>query len=87
MKEPTLKKVAYGAAMAIAVILVHLVNEYAYKMPPMFAIFLAIFFTYLGIRLIRKSDKFDKKISRTQYNLLNLVVVLVLVVSYFTITQ
>ncbi|QFG00577.1 hypothetical protein PB01_18265 [Psychrobacillus glaciei] len=87
MKEPTLKKVAYGAAMAIAIILVHFINARMYTMPPIFAIFLAIFFTYLGISVIKKYDKFDQKISRTKYNLLNALVVFVLFIAYYTIAQ
>ncbi|WP_391204978.1 hypothetical protein [Psychrobacillus sp. L4] len=87
MKEPTLKKVAYGAAMAIAIILVHFINSRIYTLPPIFAIFLAIFFTYLGISVIKKYDKFDQKISRTKYNLFNALVVFVLFIAYYTIAK
>ncbi|MET0958886.1 MAG: hypothetical protein ABWX58_00930 [Psychrobacillus psychrotolerans] len=86
MKEPTIKKVAYGIAMAIAIIIVHFINARVYAMPPIFALFLAIFVTYLGIALINKSDKFYKPISRTKYNLINAIVVLILFIAYFTIS-
>lgn len=86
MKEPTVKKVAYGIAMAFAIIIVHFVDARLYAMPPIFAIFLAIFITYLGIMFIKKFDKFDKHISRTKYNLINAVVVFVLFIAYFTIS-
>ncbi|MER2169409.1 MAG: hypothetical protein ABS938_02120 [Psychrobacillus psychrodurans] len=49
MKEPTIKKVAYGVAMAIAIIVVHFIDARVYAMQPIFALFLAIFVTYLGI--------------------------------------
>ena len=87
MKEPTLKKVAYGVAMAIAIILVHFIDVRVYNMSPIFALLLAIVITFLGIKFINKSEKFDKKISRTQYSLLNTLVVLVLFIAYFAITQ
>lgn len=87
MKEPTLKKVAYGVAMAVAIILVHFIDARVYKMAPIFALLLAIFITFVGIKIINKSERFDKKISRTQYNLLNALIVLVLFLSYFSITQ
>lgn len=87
MKEPTLKKVAYGVAMAVAIILVHFIDSRVYKMPPIFALFLAIFITFIGIKIINKSERFDKKISRTQYNLLNALIVLILFISYFSITR
>jgi Na+/H+ antiporter NhaC len=87
LKQPTLKKVAYGAAMAIAIILVHFINARLYAMPPIFAIILAIFITYLGISVINKCDKFDQKISKTKYNLLNAVVVFVLFIAYYTIAK
>lgn len=87
MKEPTLKKVAYGVAMAIAIIVVHFIDVYVYNMPPIFAIFLAIFITYLGIKLTRNSNKLDKKISRMQYNLLNAMVIAVLVTAYYLIVS
>lgn len=86
MKEPTIKKVAYGIAMAIAIIIVHFIDARVYAMPPIFALFLAIFVTYLGIVLINNSDKLDRPVSRTFYNLINAVVVLVLFIAYFTIT-
>ncbi|WP_277584782.1 hypothetical protein [Psychrobacillus antarcticus] len=86
MKEPTIKKVAYGIAMAIAIIIVHFINARVYAMPPIFALFLAIFVTYLGIVLINKSNNFDQTISRTKYNLINTVVVLVLFIAYFKIS-
>ena len=86
MKEPTIKKVAYGVAMAIAIIIVHFIDARVYAMPPIFALFSAIFVTYLGIVLINKSDKLDRPVSRTFYNLINAVVVLVLFIAYFTIT-
>jgi len=86
MKEPTIKKVAYGVAMAIAIIIVHFIDARVYAMPPIFALFLAIFVTYLGIVLINKSDKLDRPVSRTLYNLINAVVVLVLFIAYFTIS-
>jgi 4-hydroxybenzoate polyprenyltransferase len=87
LREPTLRKVAYGVAMAIAIILVHFINVRIYAMPPIFALFLAIFITYLCISLIKKSDKFDQKISRTKYNLLNALVVFVLFIAYYTIAK
>ena len=86
MKEPTIKKVAYGVAMAIAIIIVHFIDARVYAMPPIFVLFLAIFVTYLGIVLINKSDKLDRPVSRTLYNLINAVVVLVLFIAYFTIS-
>lgn len=86
MKEPTIKKVAYGVAMAIAIIIVHFIDARVYEMPPIFALFLAIFITYLGIVFIKKSDRFDQTISRTKYNLINAVVVFVLFIAYFTIS-
>jgi len=86
MKEPTIKKVAYGVAMAIAIIIVHFIDARVYAMPPIFALFLAILVTYLGIVLINKSDKLDRPVSRTLYNLINAVVVLVLFIAYFTIS-
>jgi len=87
MKEPTLKKVAYGVAMAIAIILVHFIDVRVYNMPPIFALLLAIVITFLGIKFINKSEKFDRKISRINYNLLNVAVVLVLFFAYISITQ
>ncbi|WP_342599317.1 hypothetical protein MHB48_18480 [Psychrobacillus sp. FSL H8-0483] len=87
MKEPTLKKVAYGVAMSIAIIIVHFINVQIYKMLPIFALLLAILITYLGITFINKSGKFDQVISRTKYNLLNALVVFVLFIAYFTIAN
>ncbi|QUG43270.1 hypothetical protein KD050_08650 [Psychrobacillus sp. INOP01] len=86
MKEPTIKKVAYGIAMAIAIIIVHFIDARVYAMPPIFALFLAIFITYLGIVSINKFDRLDQPISRTNYNLINGVVVLVLFIAYFKIS-
>lgn len=86
MKEPTIKKVAYGIAMAVAIIIVHFIDTRVYAMPPIFALFLAIFITYLGIVLINKSGRLDQVISRTKYNFINTVVVLVLFVAYFAIS-
>lgn len=85
MKEPTFKKVAYGVAMALAIIIVHFINVRVYEMLPIFALILAICITYLGITLIKKSNKFDVIISRTKYNVLNAIVVLGLFISYYTI--
>lgn len=87
MKEPTLKKVAYGVAMAIAIILVHFIDVRIYNMSPIFALLLAIVITFVGITFINKSEKMDRKISRMNYNLLNVVVVLVLFFAYVAITQ
>lgn len=87
MKEPTIKKVAYGIAMAIAIIIVHFINARVYAMPPIFALFLAIFITYLGIIAIKKSGNFDQTISRSKYNLINAGVVLVLFIAYFAIAD
>ncbi|SEN03461.1 hypothetical protein SAMN04487786_3094 [Paenisporosarcina quisquiliarum] len=87
MKEPTIKKVAYGVAMAIAIIVVHFIDARVYAMQPIFALFLAIFVTYLGIVLINKSNKFDQTISRAKYNLINAGVVFVLFIAYFTISR
>ncbi|TQR07981.1 hypothetical protein [Psychrobacillus soli] len=87
MKEPTLKKVAYGVAMAIAIIVVHFIDVRIYNMPPIFALLLAILVTFLGITFINKSEKMDRKISRMNYNLLNVAVVLVLFFAYVAITQ
>ena len=87
MKEPTLKKVAYGVAMAIAIILVHFIDVRVYNMSPIIALLLAIVITFIGIKFINQSEKFDKTISRMQYSLLNTLVVLVLFVAYFAITQ
>lgn len=86
MKEPTIKKVSYGIAMAVAIIIVHFIDVRVYAMPPIFALFSAIFVTYLGIVLINKSDKVDQVISRAIYNLINAVVILVLFIAYFTIS-
>jgi len=86
MKEPTTKKVAYGIAMAIAIIIVHFINARVYAMPPIFALFLAIFVTYLGILVIKRSGRFDQTISRTKYNFINAVVVFLLFIAYFTIS-
>ncbi|MFJ7972224.1 hypothetical protein [Psychrobacillus sp. NPDC096389] len=87
MKEPTLKKVAYGVAMAIAIILVHFIDVRIYNMQPIFALILAILITFVGITFINKSEKMDRKISRMNYNLLNVAVVLVLFFAYVTISQ
>ncbi|GGA39423.1 hypothetical protein [Psychrobacillus lasiicapitis] len=87
MKEPTLKKVAYGMAMAIAIILVHFIDARVYNMQPILALILAILITFVGITFINKSEKMDRKISRMNYNLLNVAVVLVLFFAYFTISQ
>lgn len=87
MKEPTLKKVAYGVAMAIAIILVHFIDARVYNMQPILALILAILITFVGITFINKSKKMDRKISRMNYNLLNVAVVLVLFFAYFTISQ
>lgn len=87
MKEITVKKVAYGIAMAIAIIIVHFIDTRFYAMSPIIALFLAILVTYLGIAVINKSDKFDKPISRTNYNLINAIVVLVLFIAYFKISE
>jgi hypothetical protein len=87
MKEPTLKKVAYGIAMTIAIIIVHFIDVRVYNIPSILAILLAIFITYLGITFINKSNRFDKKISRTKYNLLNAIVVFILFIAYFSIAQ
>ncbi|MFJ5770636.1 hypothetical protein [Psychrobacillus sp. NPDC093180] len=87
MKEPTLKKVAYGVAMAIAIILVHFIDARVYNMQPILALILAILITFVGITFINKSEKMDRKISRMNYNLLNAAVVLVLFFAYFTISQ
>lgn len=86
MKEPTIKKVAYGVAMAIAIIIVHFIDARIFAMPPIFTLFLAIFITYLGIIIIKKSGKFDQTISRTKYSLINAVVVFVLFIAYFMIS-
>ena len=86
MKEPTIKKVAYGIAMAIAIIIVHFIDARVYAVPPIFALFLAIFVTYLGIALINKSERFNQTVSRTKYNVINTVVVLVLFIAYFKIS-
>ena len=86
MKEPTIKKVAYGVAMAIAIIIVHFIDARIYAMSPIVALFLAIFITYLGILFINKSERFNQSISRTKYNLLNAFVVLVLFLAYFKIS-
>lgn len=87
MKEPTLKKVAYGVAMSIAIIIVHFIDVKIYKMLPIFALLLAILITFLGITFINKSGKFDQVISRTKYNLLNALIVLVLFIAYVTIAN
>lgn len=87
VKEPTLKKVAYGIAMAIAIIIVHFVDVHVYPMPPILALVIAIIITYLGVKFINKSDRFDKNISRSKYNLINALVVFVLFIAYFTIAQ
>lgn len=87
MKEPTLKKVAYGIAMAIAIIIVHFIDVRVYNMSPIIALLLAILITFLGIVFINKSEKMEKKISRMNYNLLNVAVVLVLFFAYVAITQ
>ncbi|MDI2585962.1 hypothetical protein OR571_02145 [Psychrobacillus sp. NEAU-3TGS] len=87
MKEPTLKKVAYGVAMAIAIILVHFIDARVYNMQPILALILAILITFVGITFINKSEKMDRKISRMNYNLLNVAVVLVLFFAYVTISQ
>lgn len=87
VKEPKLKKVAYGVAMALAIIIVHFVNVYVYTMPPIVVLLVAIFITYLGITFINKSGKFEQNISLIKYNLLNAIVVVVLFIVYFTITN
>ncbi|TQR21540.1 hypothetical protein [Psychrobacillus vulpis] len=87
MKEPTLKKVAYGVSMAIAIILVHFIDVHVYSMHPIFTLLLAIFITYLGIMFVNRNEKFNQKISRTKYNLLNALVVFVLFIAYFSIAQ
>lgn len=87
MKEPTFKKVAYGIAMAIAIIIVHFIDVRVYNMSPIIALLLAILITFLGIVFINKSEKMDRKISRMNYNLLNVAVVLALFFAYVTISQ
>ncbi|PZX03909.1 hypothetical protein C7437_105106 [Psychrobacillus insolitus] len=73
--------------MALAIIIVHFVNVYVYTMPPIVVLLVAIFITYLGITFINKSGKFEQNISLIKYNLLNAIVVVVLFIVYFTITN
>lgn len=87
MKEPTLKKVAYGIAMAIAAICVHFVNARVYPLSPIIALVFAIIITTVGIILLNKFKKLDKKISKTAYNLLNILVVVILMIAYIIIAS
>ncbi|NME04729.1 hypothetical protein [Psychrobacillus sp. BL-248-WT-3] len=85
MKDPTYQKVVYGIVMAIAVIIVHFLNVRVYPLQPIFSILIAILIIYVGITVVKKSGKFEQTISRMKYNLLNLVVVFILFIAYFTI--
>lgn len=85
MKDPTYQKVVYGIVMAIAVIIVHFLNVRVYPLHSIFSILIAILIIYVGITVVKKSGKFEQTISRMKYNLLNLVVVFILFIAYFTI--
>lgn len=85
MKDPTYQKVVYGIVMTIAVIIVHFLNVRVYPLQPIFSILIAILIIYVGITAVKKSGKFEQTISRMKYNLLNLVVVFILFIAYFTI--
>lgn len=87
MKEPTYQKVVYGIVMAIAVIIVHFLNVRVYPLHPILSFIIAILIIYVGITVVKKSGKFGQTISRAKYNLLNMIVVFVLFIAYFTIAQ
>ncbi|MER2260770.1 MAG: hypothetical protein ABS934_02070 [Psychrobacillus sp.] len=85
MKDPTYQKVVYGIVMAIAVIIVHFLNVRVYPLHPIFSLLIAILIIYAGITAVKKSGKFEQSISRRKYNLLNMAVVFILFIAYFTI--
>lgn len=87
MKDPTYQKVAYGIVMAIAVIIVHFLNVRIYPLHPILSFVMAILIIYAGITAVKKSGKFQQTISRMRYNLLNMIVVFVLFIAYFTIAS
>ena len=87
MKEPTLKKVAYGIVMAVAIVIVHFIDARVYTLSPWLALVLVIVLIYSGITLVKKSGKLEQTISRSKYNAINVLVVLVLFLAYYTISQ
>lgn len=80
-----LKRVAYGIIMAGTLIVVRYIDLYIYDMPTLVAIIAIIGMMLISYKLVDQSDFFKKKISRNIYYLMNLIIVFLLFLAFYSL--
>ena len=80
-----LKRVAYGIIMAGTLIVVRYIDLYIYDMPTLVAIIAIIGMMLVSYKLVGQSDFFKKKISRNVYYLMNLIIVFLLFLAFYSL--
>lgn len=80
-----LKRVAYGFIMAGTLILVRYLDLYIYDMPTLVTISVLIAMMVISYKLVDKSTFFDRKISRNAYYFINIVIVTLLILAFYSL--
>jgi hypothetical protein len=80
-----LKRVAYGIIMAGTLIVVRYIDLYIYDMPTLVAIIAIIAMMLISYKLVDQSDFFKKKISKNIYYLINLIIVFLLFLAFYSL--
>jgi len=80
-----LKRVAYGIIMAGTLIVVRYIDLYIYDMPTLVAIIAIIGMMLISYKLVDQSEFFKKKISRNIYYLMNLIIVFLLFLAFYSL--
>ncbi|MFX3674991.1 MAG: hypothetical protein ACE3JQ_11165 [Paenisporosarcina sp.] len=80
-----LKRVAYGIIMAGTLILVRYIDLYIYNMPTLLAIIGLIGMMLISYKLVDRSEFFKHQISKNVYYLMNVVIVFLLFLAYYSL--
>jgi len=80
-----LKRVAYGMIMAGTLIVVRYIDLYIYDMPTLVAVIAIIGMMLISYKLVDQSEFFKKKISRNVYYLMNLIIVFLLFLAFYSL--
>ena len=80
-----LKRVAYGVIMAGTLILIRYIDLHVYDMSTLVAIILIAAIMFFSYKVVDRSEFFKKQISRNMYYFLNVVIITLLFLAFYSL--
>ncbi|MET0786223.1 MAG: hypothetical protein ABWX61_11500 [Paenisporosarcina sp.] len=80
-----LKRVAYGLIMAGTLIFVRFIDLHVYDMPTLIAVIILIAIMVTSYKMVDQITWLNKKIARNTYYMINVVVVSLLILAFYSL--